>query len=116
MISQSTISEDFEKTLKKEQDSLFPQSEIQILFLNDGVEKSVEAYEANSLPCSEIIEHLNHGESVFISQKKQAKNEPETKSVFDDFLILVSLCLNLIKPGIRTLSSIFNKINVMNGT
>jgi hypothetical protein len=83
VISQSNISKSLEKSLQNKEDTLFPQSEIQILFLNNGVEKSVQAYETNSLPCSEIIEHLNRGESIFISKKK-VQNKPELKIVFDN--------------------------------
>lgn len=84
MISQKSIPKGLEKINPKEIDTLFPLEEIQILFLNNGVEKSVEAYEANSLPCSEIIDHLNRGESVFISKKKQIQNNLETNIISDN--------------------------------
>ena len=41
----------------------------EILFLKNDEEKYVEAYETNNVSCSDIIEHLNRGESVFISNK-----------------------------------------------
>ena len=94
MISQSNILKDLEKILQKKSDFMFPKSEIQILFLNNGIEKSVETYKVNSLPCSVIIEHLNRGESVFISKKKMKHNKPEAKIVFDN--IDNSLYLNRI--------------------
>jgi hypothetical protein len=89
VISQSNITTNIEKTLHKEVDSLFPKSEIQMIFLNNGVEKSVEAYQANSLPCSEIIEHLNRGESVFISYKPFNKEKyVNTLNRLDDILFI----------------------------
>jgi hypothetical protein len=59
-------------------EELFPQEEIQILYLDNGTQKAVQAYETNTLPCSEIINHLNQGESVFIS-KKRVLTKPKIK-------------------------------------
>jgi hypothetical protein len=57
------------KQTEEEYSSLDPLEGIQILFLRNDKDSSVEAIETNNLPCSEIMEHLNRGESVFISNK-----------------------------------------------
>jgi hypothetical protein len=40
VISQTSIPKGLEKILQKQTESLFPQTEIQVLFLNHGEEKS----------------------------------------------------------------------------
>jgi hypothetical protein len=81
VISAVNLPQNFHKIDPKETTVLLPQSEIQILFLKNDKEKYVEAYETNNLPCSEIIEHLNRGESVFISNKL-TQRESEVKRAF----------------------------------
>ena len=63
----------FEEIGEKHPCILFPKNQIQILYLKNDEEKYVEVYEADSLLCSEIVEHLNRGESVFISNKTISK-------------------------------------------
>jgi hypothetical protein len=43
----------------------------------------VEACEANSLPCSEILEHLNNGESIFISRKIANQETYKIRTTYD---------------------------------
>lgn len=69
----------FEDIDEKDRCILFPKNQIQILYLKNDEEKYVEAYEAESLLCSEIVEHLNRGESVFISNKTVSKVTAEAK-------------------------------------
>jgi hypothetical protein len=59
-------------------------SVFQILFLKNDKEKYVEAYETNNLSCSEIIKHLNHDESVFISNKKPNYEKHKIHGVIED--------------------------------
>lgn len=82
MISAVNLPQNFHKINQKETTTIHPRSEIQILFLKNDEEKYVEAHETNNLPCSEIIEHLNRGESVFISNKL-TQREPEVKRAID---------------------------------
>ena len=63
----------------KEEEPIF-----EILFLKNDEEKYVEAYETNNVSCSDIIEHLNLGESVYISKKKIIQNKPEAKIAFNN--------------------------------
>ena len=84
MISSTHIPKSLELVEKKEFDPLFSEKEIQILFLRNDKESYVEAYESNTLPCTEIIEHLNRGESVFISNKPVTQNEPKVQKIFDN--------------------------------
>ncbi len=83
MISMGCKPKNLEKTLEKEPDVIFPQNEIQILFLKNEEEMYVEACEANSLPCSEILEHLNNGESIFISRKIVSQETHKIRTPFD---------------------------------
>jgi len=84
VISSTHIPKSLEQVEKKELDPLFSEKEIQILFLKNDKESYVEAYEANTLPCTEIIEHLNRGEYVFISNKKVTQNEPKVQKFLDN--------------------------------
>ena len=81
MISSTYTPKRLDKTPKKS-DALFPHNQIQILFLGNDEEKYVEAYEANSISCSEIVEHLNRGESIFISNKSN-KEKSKTGLLFE---------------------------------
>lgn len=56
----------------------------EILFLKNDEEKYVEAYETNNLSCSEIIEHLNRGESVFISNKTHNQKKTKTPRIIEN--------------------------------
>ena len=84
MISSTHVPKSLEIIGTKESDLLFSEKEIQILFLKNDKESYVEAYESNTLPCTEIIEHLNRGESVFISNKKVTQNEPKVQDFIDN--------------------------------
>jgi len=84
VISSTHIPESLQPIEKTELNTLFSEKEIQILFLKNDKENYVEAYETNTLPCSEIIEHLNRGESVFISNKSLTQNEPKVQKNFDN--------------------------------
>ena len=71
MSSKNNLTQTLEKT---QPECMFPKSEIQIIYLKNSEELCIEAYESNSLPCSEIVKHLNRGESVFISKKANQQN------------------------------------------
>ena len=63
----------------KEEEPIF-----EILFLKNDKEKYVEAYETNNLSCSQIIEHLNRGESIFISNKKPIQKKPKIQRIISN--------------------------------
>lgn len=56
------------------------QKVFQLLFLHTE-NQTVEAWETNSIECEDLIKHLNSGESVFISPKKQ---EQRSTKYFDE--------------------------------
>ena len=61
---------------KSDQLSQNSSKRIQILFLKNDEKYAVEAIETTTLPYLEIIERLNYGESIFISNKP-VKNRKE---------------------------------------
>jgi len=84
VISSTHVPKSLEPIEKKELDPLFSKKEIQILFLKNDKESYVEAYESNTLPCTEIIEHLNRGKSVFSSNKPLIQREPRVQKKIDN--------------------------------
>ena len=79
MNTKSSLTQTLEKPLKYHNECRFSKKQIQILYLKNDKHSIVEAYESNNLPYSEILEHLNNGESVFITNKTNNTENPKEK-------------------------------------
>ena len=79
MNTKSSLTQTLEKPRKYHNECQFSQKQIQILYLKNDKHSIVEAYESNNLPCSKILEHLNNGESVFITNKTNNQENPKQK-------------------------------------
>jgi hypothetical protein len=48
---------------------------LEIMYIRNDIDQSVEVYESTVLDFNSIIENLNDGNSIFITQKKPLKNQ-----------------------------------------
>jgi hypothetical protein len=64
------------KPANNQNECLFPQNQIQIMYLKNDKSSYVEVYESNNLPASKILERLDQGESVFITNKTNSYTVP----------------------------------------